>query len=511
MAITIDILARTEQAKKELAGLGKVVEKTQKLLTGMGTGRSSPASNIAQMTKGMQQLAKAADQAEHRWKLTSRTLDNVARRIKAMEAGGSVFLGQKDAYKGLLDQERSLQRQARTWQTIAANRRAMLGNAPIQTGANVGVGGLLRMPFQVGGGILSRATGGMGSGAATSLLGAGGVGALGETLGPVLGAIAVAAVGAGLKGFQAALKQDESLVSFLPRMFPGSMAGVVPSQLAQRMGDAGRPLAFNREESIGAFQAMSEGGSGFGSRKLDRDSTAAMQLARMFGMDPGGEATMLASAQRSGAFKAGDAKRFAGMLAAEIKRAGLGPRFEEAQQATLMLLNRQTQELGSARPGPMLALQSAFNKTGIPGLTGMNGANVISRMQDAATHPGSEAAEALNFQVFRRMGAKSFYDIQSLQEEGLSNPKFLRTLFKTVETSAPNAHAEDIALREYFGGALSLHMLASLHQKAAGGKLSNLKTGSLLDIGKLLGKGGDILDKGAASATAAFPSLQTRV
>jgi lysozyme family protein len=510
MAIFIDILTRSDQAKRDLAGLGKIFEKTQKLFAGMGSGRSNPAANLQQMTKGMQALSKAAEQAEQRWKLTSRTLDDVSRKIKGLENGGSVLLSNRDQYKALLDQERSLTRQARTWQTIASNRQAMADNARDEPQPPPGRGGLGSLFRAVGGGVLSKATGGLGSSAAGSVMGTGGVAAIGEALGPVLGALAVAAVGVGIKGFQAALKQDESMVKFLPRMYPGSMGHVVPSVLAQRMGDAGRPMAFNREESIGTFEAMSEGGSGFGSRKLDRDATAAMQMARLFGVDPGGEATALASAQRSGAFKAGDAKRFASMLAVEIKRAGLGPRFEEAQQATLMLLNKQTQELGSARPGPILALQSAFNKTGIPGLTGMNGASVISRMQDAATNPGSEASQALNFAVFRKMGARSYYDVQRLQEEGLSNPGYLHSLFSLVERSAPNAHAADMALKEHFGGALSLHELAALRAKAPGHRLANLQTGSLAGIGKLLGGGGSLLDKGAASTTNAFPSLQIK-
>jgi hypothetical protein len=516
MAITIDILARTQQAQQQLAGLGKIVEKTQKLFAGMGSGRSSPSSNLQQMTKGMQQLSKAAEQAEAKWKLTARTLDDVSRKIKGLENGGSVLLSNKDQYKALLDQERSLQRQARTWQTIAANRQSMMQNAPPGYGAAAppgggsggGGGGLFGLVRGVGGGLFSRATGGM-TGAAGSLVGAGGAAAIEEAMGPIIGTLALAAIGAGVKGFQAALKQDEGLTQFLPRMFPGSMGGVVPSVMARRMGDAGRPFAFNREESIGTFQAMSEGGSGFGSKRLDRDATAAMQMARMFGVDPGGEASMLASAQRSGAFKAGDARRFASMLAAEIKRTGLSPRFEEAQQATLMLLNRQTQELGSANPGPVLALQAAFNRTGIPGLTGMNGANVIGRLQDSVSNPGGEANEALDFQVFRKMGAKSLYDIKYMQEAGINDPRYLHTLLSTVEGSAPNAHAADIALKEKTHGALSLHMLAKI-RAVSGGRLSNF-AGNLSDIEKSLGQGsGALLDKGAKSTTAAFPSLQIK-
>jgi cell wall-associated NlpC family hydrolase len=361
----------------------------------------------------------------------------------------------------------------------------------------------------VGGGVLSKATGGL-TGAAGSIMGGGGVAAIEEALGPVIGTLALAAIGAGVKGFSAALKQDEGLTKFLPRMYPGSMGGVVPSVMARRMGDAGRPFAFNREESIGTFEAMSEGGSNFGSKRLDRDATAAMQMARMFGVDPGGEATMLASAQRSGAFKAGDARRFASMLAAEIKRTGLGPRFEEAQQATLMLLNRQTQELGSANPRPIMALQSTLDKTGIAGLTGMNGAGFISRLQDSITNPNGDAAEALNFQVARKMGAKSLYDIKMIQAQGINNPRFLQTLFGMVERSSPDAHQTDLALNAYSPGALTLPLLARLHKIAPGGSLSRLTAGGMAAAEKLIGNGEGLLDKGAASTTGAFPSLQIK-
>lgn len=515
--VAVDIQARTGQAVKELQSFKQQISAIAKTWEGVmgGKGAQTAGSNLQQLSKGVDRLGKSADDADRRFRLLSGSLDEVIKKRKALEAGGSVKLTDREQYKLLQDQERTLQRQATNWKTIAANRRSVFQQAQAQAQGQPSGGGprggnlaraLLGIPFQVGGGILGRATGNFGQGAASSLLGTGGVTGLMEALGPALGAAVLAAVGFGVKGFTSAFQQDETLSRFLPRMFPGRMGGANTIGLARSMRGIGAPLGFNAEESLAITQAMSEGGSNFG-RGLRRDTRAAMQFGRMFGIDAGGEAAMLATAQRTGAFQAGEARRFASMLATEIARTGLGPRAEEVQQATLMLLNRQMIDQPRAAAAPLMALQTILNKTGTPAFQGVAGAGFINQLQDAITHPNSEAAEALNFAVARRMGARTLYQYELTKAQGLNNPRFLPTLFQTIAQSAPNPEAQELALSQYFGQPLpKIHAL----RMGLGGSFANLTGGRLQATMKALQGQEGFLAKGAATTTEAFPSLQIK-
>jgi hypothetical protein len=510
MGVSVDLTARTGPAQKELEQFGKKLTGLAKLWEGAfgGKGQRQAGQNLQQLSKGLQALTKQAEAAQQRLQRINQTLEQVTSKRKALEGTmGAVSLRDKDSYKLVADQERMLTRQKSTWQAIAATRASMVANAaaapggpPPPTGAPGGgspaPGGSNNLAGRFASPLAQFAQtvgGGLGGPLVRGLIGG--------TMGAALGGLVVHAIR------EAADSQKEA-ADFIPRMRPGHLAGTNAFGLTARMRGVGMPFGFNTRESMGVFSSMSEGGSNFGGG-LERDSRTAMQMGRMFGIDAGGEASMLASAQRTGAFKAGDAKRFAGMLAEQIARTGLGPRAQEVQEATLMLLNQQVHQLGTANPGPIMALQTMFNKTGIAGLQGMNGANVISRLQDAVTNPGSEASEALNFSVFRKMGAKSLYDVKYLQEEGLNNKKYLPTLFQTVEGSAQNTEGADLALKDHTGGALSLHMLRALRGKL-GGRLSNLTTGSLTDIEGMLGHGAGFVAKGGAGAMENMPGNQLR-
>jgi hypothetical protein len=503
MAVSIDVSARTGGAEKELQQFSRVLTGLSKLWENAmgGRGGRQGAQGVQQVSKSVEKLGRDAQRATDNLKRIGQTLEQVAKQRQALEKTGSVFLKDRDQYKLLQDQERSLQRQSRTWQTIAANRAMMAQGAangaqppgPGAPGGNSGRGALagrFASPLQQ---FAQSVGGGLGGPVVGALIGGG--------LATALGGMVVHAI-------RESMESQKEAADFIPRMRPGALAGTDAFGLTRRMRGVGMPFGFNTRESMGVFQSMSEGGSNFG-HGLERDARSAMQFGRMFGVDAGGEASQLATAQRTGAFKAGDAKRFAGMLATEIARTGLGPRAQEVQEATLMLLNQQLHTLGTANAGPIMALQTAFNKTGIAGLTGLAGANTISKLQDAVTNPGSEASEALNFSVFRKMGAKSLYDVRYLQEEGLNNRKYLPTLFRTVEQSAPNNEAADIALQQHTNGALSLHMLKMLRQRM-GGRLSNFTSGGLKDIERMLGSGGGFLEKGGAGAMEAMPGNQLR-
>jgi hypothetical protein len=509
MGVSVDLTARTGPAQKELEQFGKKLTGLAKLWEGAfgGKGQRQAGQNLQQLSKGLQALTKQAEAANQRLQRINQTLEQVTSKRKALEGTmGAVNLRDKDSYKLVADQERMLTRQKATWQAIAATRATMAQNAagagggpPVPSGAPGG-GGLAGGRNNLAGRFtspISQFAQTVGGGLGGPLVGA----LIGGGLAAALGGMVVHAIR------EAADSQKEA-ADFIPRMRPGNLAGTNAFGLTARMRGVGMPFGFNTRESMGVFSSMSEGGSNFG-HGLERDSRTAMQMGRMFGIDAGGEAAMLASAQRTGAFKAGDAKRFAGMLAEQIARTGLGPRAQEVQEATLMLLNQQVHQLGTANPGPIMALQTMFNKTGIAGLQGMNGANVISRLQDSVTNPGDEASEALDFSVFRKMGAKSLYDVKMLQEEGLNNRKYLPTLFQTVEGSAPNNEAADIGLNMKTKGALSLHMLKALRGKL-GGRLSNLTTGSLSDLEGMLGHGAGFVAKGGAGAMENMPGNQLR-
>lgn len=489
--VGIEFIAKTGQAQRELERFGKSVSKIAQVWESAmgGKGSRQAGQNLQQLSRGIADLGKAADRSTLRLKAVNDTLDQVVKKRKALEGvQGAVALRDRDAYKGLTDQEKSLSRQHRTWSTIAAIRSQMARNSGLSPGAGGQFFNPNGQPNQAagGGGGLSRFGGQLGQVA----------GAAGAVGGALLAGIGAAIAGVAVAAIRESVGTQTEATDFIASQRPGTLRGTNAFGLTGRMRAIGAPLGYNQRESIAVFKAMSEGGGTLG-HGLDRDARTAMQMGRMFGVDAGGEASALASAQRSGAFKSGDAKRFAGMLAQEIKRTGLSPRFEEVQQATLTLLNRQTQELGTAKPGPIMALQTLFNKTGIAGLQGMNGANVINQIQSAVTNPQSEGSEALNLAVFRKMGAKSLYQAHYLQEEGLNNPKYLPSLFKMVESSAPNSQLADETLKSHTG--MSLHLLQSLRGKF-GGKLSNISTGTLKDFEKMLGSGAGGVEKGAAGA-----------
>jgi hypothetical protein len=431
--INVTITASAEAAKRALQGFAKQAEGAKRVVDRLFP-KGGASSGTALMGRQLQQLTKQTEQYTQRLQVLQGALRQVQQQHQqALAAGASSPMA-----KNLEAQQKLLERQIRTTQQRMGNLSAM--SAAVQSGAvppgGGGPGGGKAPSAQLPN--LNSMLGFIKQGAGTAGFSMGGP--LGALAGVAVGVLIEKAVQMGMASIRPAIEHQMQVADLMPRLLgTGNLANADAASRGVRM--IGARLGFGAQESLGALGQMSTGGGKF--PQLAQDTKSAMQLARHFGLDVGSQAGTLAEAQKMGAFRAGDAKRFASLLAQEIAHAGMGPRAEEVQQATLMLLNTAMRTQASAGPGGLMGLQTLFNKTGIPAFQGTRGASILSGMQEGFQSPGSDRDSALDQAVMRSMGITGYYKQQRFREKAFQDPRLFSGYLNFVHANTQRSPQED--------------------------------------------------------------------
>lgn len=473
--VSIGVNANTQGAQRSIAGLSQGLGKLSanaKNLFGSGS-----AQQLNTYNKHLNQLERNLDRVNQRLKTLQGTQSNLLQQQRQLQQGGGpgaqAQLG--TIQKALQQNQRSLS----FWQAKQVGGQAAVNVAQAQRpGIGGGGGGL-------GGwatGQLTQLAGGIGSG----ILKAMGIGVF------IKGAADVAA-----KAFMTASDEQKLLSDLLPRMRMGEDLAKTssPKGLMNNFRDMSMPLGYSGIEAMQVASAISPASNGRGG--LIKDTQAAMQMARMFGIDAGGQASMLAEGGKMGGFVPGQAKRFAEMLAREISVMGLGPRAQEVQEATLTLMHRQLSSTGGTSASAAMTQQVMLAKTGVPGLQGQYGADVIAGANAKMEGSTDDASIAFQEATLRdQRGVKGYYNMRRWKEQVSTDPNALRDTIREAYRLAPNDDAAKDLISKQTG--LPMTLLDKMGAGVKGG-LSKIGSGNrALQMG-LKGSGG-LLDKGAENA-----------
>jgi hypothetical protein len=403
--VSIGISVSTQRAAQELNKLGQQFGKFGSATKGLFGGQTQ--QQAASYVKHLQQL--------------ERQLERTTQRVKSLQAAQQALLNQQKALTAAgapsgAPQVQTISRALQQNQRSLSYWQARQAGAQAAQAAQSGQGGG-GMPLAMLGSLAGRYW--------------------------LPGMVASAAVGAVTSGMGVADREQKLLADILPRQRLGGLAGTNTKALMDRLRGVSRPLGYSGAEALGFAGDMTTAGGTFG-HGLERDTQAAMQAARLMGLDAGG----LAAAGRMGGFQPGNARRFANMLAQELKITGMGGRAAEVQEATLSLLSRQMTATGTANPAVALGLQTILAKTGVPGLKGMAGAGVLAQMDEAVKGANDEPSVAFIQSALRdQLGVRGYFDALRMQEGGvLGDKRMLPALIRQAFQTNPNGDSAKLLL-----------------------------------------------------------------
>lgn len=487
--VSIGVSANTQQAQRQISGLnttfGKLAAGTKTLFGSGG------ATQVNTYNKHLQNLERNLERVNQRMKTLQGTQAALIQQQKSLQGSGGS--NNPASVMQLATIQKALQQNTRSmsfWQAKQVGMQAQVGVAQAAAPPGVGGGGGGMVGFMTN--TMTQLAGGIGGGILKAL----GVGAM------IHGAAAIAG-----KAFGTAADEQKILADLLPRMRMGdNLSKASPKGYMNNFRDMSTPLGFSGVEGLQVASAMSPGTSSHG---LFNDTKTAMQMARMFGIDAGSEASSLADAGKMGAFVPGQAKRFAEMLAGEIAVTGMGPRAAEVQEATLSLLHQQISGSGSTSLGAALAQQAILSKTGVPGLQGKFGADFLTQ---AGTHFGGaqdDSTVAFTEAMLRdQRGVTGYYATRRAKENIAAgkDPRFLGdTIQEAYQLSAHPDAAKDL-LSKVLG--VPMIKLDEIDNKSPGGLRGITAQRTLATMRGLKGAGGR-LDAGSAAAMS-LPGNQVR-
>lgn len=467
--VSIPVGANTGQATQQINKLQQQLGKFGGAVKGLFGGQS--AQQAATYNKHLQQLERNLERVTMRVKSLQGAQAQLLQQQKQLQAGGVSLTRQDPLFKAIQQNQRSLTFWQGKQMGAQAQLTTMQGNRPSVGGGGGGTAQFLAGQFQ-------NVAGGIGG----TLLKALGIGA-------ITGGLAAVAS----KAFLTAADEQKLLADLLPRMR-------TPDQLLNRTSPKGymnnfrnltMPYGYSGVEGLKIAEALAPGTN---DRGLQRDTQTAMQMARMFGLDAGGQASMLGEAGKMGAFRPGDARKFAEMLAREIGKNN--PRAQEVQEATLTLLHRQMAMSGTTAPAAAMALQTSLARTGIPGLQGQFGANVIGQMESHFGGATDDASVAFTEAMLRdQRGVRGYYATRRAKEniQAGKDPYFFRDAVREAYQISPHESAAKDLLSSRLG--IPMILLDEIGRHTSGG-LRNFKGVNP----KGFTMGGDLLGPGSAAA-----------
>lgn len=214
----------------------------------------------------------------------------------------------------------------------------------------------------------------------------------------------------------------------------------------------GHDLGMGLEDISAAAKAYTELAGAVGDTgKALKEVRIASTFGRAYGLDPAQSARFFGSMRRLGAvgdntteslygrtwrsptLSAGD---MAAMLASSISDGNMGGRIDELLESIEGLTRAQTQQLG--KPVDMkgtVGMLTAFNNSGLPGLKGTFGAQVLGQLGQGIQNPGG--GDYGQYLMYRWLGGGDWFKYKYKQEEGFSHSAEAIQGFKNTFGSLP--------------------------------------------------------------------------
>lgn len=255
-----------------------------------------------------------------------------------------------------------------------------------------------------------------------------GLGLLGQVGRGLVGAYSVYAIGSMIRSaLMNEVQRGTSAADLYPRL-----GGDMPYEQFRDLTTKAIPSFLPEENTrfLGSY-GTAVGRTG---NDLARSATEAGQLTRMFGFSPEQGGSLFGQASRLGLVEQGEQgqRRFAKLLAEAIKQGQLGGREAELFESVIRLGDLAMQRAGvSANAGDTFGALARLNATGIPGLQGEYGANVLAGVQQAVSstslfQPPQGIKEAIALTAFRGMPLE---EIQTRMER--ADPETIARVLKT--------------------------------------------------------------------------------
>ena len=226
--------------------------------------------------------------------------------------------------------------------------------------------------------------------------------------------------------------------------------------------DVGLPLGYTATQSAQMMEAYT---SRAGAMTLG-DLQAQQRFTRGYGLEGTQVAGTFAEASRMGAFGEGEQKQFANMIAFAIDEGRMQERAVEAMESTVGLLGDLGRRLPEVSGAGVVALQTLLNQSGIEGLRGERGADILSRLDSMfdSSDPGSR------FTMLRALGwgeDKTYYEAELQREKGISDVTNLQSILSYIESTGYNQDVRNLMVQRYSG--LSLNQIEALRQATGSG------------------------------------------
>jgi soluble lytic murein transglycosylase-like protein len=298
----------------------------------------------------------------------------------------------------------------------------------------------------------SKAAGSKGASSSASdsmmgkLLSSGG-GFLGGLTSKLLGLAGIAGIGSMLsEGITGAADRQKAISQLGMRI-----GGANPNfdYLRQSIRDTGLQYGYNALESFAGVDAYTSKGGGM---TLD-DQSALSQFARSKGLDLNQVSGTFGAMRQLGSSNKGEQREFANMLANSIDSGRMQERAVEAMESTAGLLSELGQTLPTVNAKSVVALQTALNQTGNPGLMGERGADTVSKLNSMLTSGGGYD----EFFTLRALGwgkDKDYYQARLQADQGISNSENLSAILSDIQKFS-NPELMDLALSKRAGISLT--------------------------------------------------------
>ncbi len=308
---------------------------------------------------------------------------------------------------------------------------------------------------------------GVGAGVAGAGVGAGVAGTLFSSLmrisGIVLGLAGVGGIlSTALRGIELAGQEQTSFSRLAMRT---GRAGDVQSYLGETR-ETGLPYGYTAVQGAQMMEAFTQRGGAMTMEDLE----AIQQFSRGFGLEGTQTAGTFAEARRMGTFGEGEQKKFANMLAIAIDQGRMQERAVEAMESTVGLLGDLGRRLPEVSGAGVVALQTLLNQSGIEGLRGERGADIISRL-DSMFESGDTSTRFFTLRAlgWGQEGGLSYYEAEKQRELGITDPTNLAAVIRRIEMGG-FGYSEEFRNMEIAARAgLNLHQVEALREATGPG------------------------------------------
>ncbi len=159
-------------------------------------------------------------------------------------------------------------------------------------------------------------------------------------------------------------------------------------------------------------------------------------LGRVTGLDPNELAGQAGNLTKMGAFNHQSLKGFQDAMVGAIKETGMAGRDREFFQAVSGLtdtVSRGQMEFSNSEFNQVLGLQTLLGRSGIAGLSGQQGADVLAQIDSGIKNGGNQVDLMLGWGS-KFQGYEGRWELEKLKGDGISNPELLKELFTNLDT-----------------------------------------------------------------------------